>query len=188
MHAGGAVRVPVAAGGAQGGGEASGERTRARAWARVHAGVGAPSQRGGEPGCLGAVCLSRLDRRPNSWVTLMCAWRAVGAGGRRRNACAVPITPVPAASSASITPAAGRTCPSACGGTAGCSTSRGAAAAGTCSSEPSRPPRSRPDAPSTGPWRARIVLHGGAAERDNRHRARAVLPILSLLPLSVLYC
>ena len=107
--------------------------------------------------------------------------RGAAACRRRRFAPTRPRTPSPAVSSASITPAAGGTRPSAHGYATGCPTSRAAAAAGARDAEQSRTSWSRPDAPSASSWtwRASVVPHAMGARGRRPHRERAVLGTIS---------
>ena len=94
---------------------------------------------------------------------------------RRRLAPSRPRRPSPAVSSASITPAAGGTRPSAHGYTTDCSASRAATAAGVLAAGQSWTSWSRSDAPSTTSWGASVVPYAMGARGVHQHRERAVL-------------
>ena len=79
---------------------------------------------------------------------------------RKNRAPTRPTRPSPAAISASISPAASRTCPSAPDCATGCGTTRAATAAGVRAAEQSRTPSGRLDVPSTSPGRSLAEQYG----------------------------
>jgi hypothetical protein len=120
----------------------------------------------------GATC---LVRRPATAV-----W------SRKNRAPTRPTRPSPAAISASISPAASRTCPSAPDCATGCGTTRAATAAGVRAAEQSRTPSGRLDVPSTSPGRSLAEQRtAGRPAGSSGIGERAKLPDLILSYLSL---